>query len=245
MLLTISSSSLFGYCCPAVSKLSSKAWGCYCKNMKMGVYVVPHEMEKVRRLQWIIQAWNENTTQLISVLMLPLNSVASEKVHNIHAGSWLYFNTQRKEKRDYPLALRSVQRIQMLAVKPVEEALIYVTINTLYRCMDKPQLTCHSQHRAEFRYEEPEDHLSLSKMTHWNASAVVWIERVSQIILPEILSLGWNVCVCILLQHSGIDRTLHYCWGPVSSLKECVWPAIRDISSLYGRLIPNETTGLS
>lgn len=55
--------------------------------MKMGVYVMPHGMEKVRRIQWIIQAWNENIAQLISVLMLPLNSVASKKVHNIHAGS--------------------------------------------------------------------------------------------------------------------------------------------------------------
>lgn len=76
----------------------------------------------------------------------------------------------------------------MLAIKPVEEALIYVTINTLYRCMVKPQLTCHSQYRAEFRYEEPAGHLSLLKMTHWNTSVVVSIERVSQIILPEILS---------------------------------------------------------
>lgn len=50
--------------------------------------------------------------------------------------------------------------------------------------------------------------------------------------------------MCIVLQHSAIDRILHYCWGPVSSFKKCVWPATRDISSLYGRLIPNETTEL-
>lgn len=127
---------------------------------------------------------------------------------------------------------------RMLGTKPVEEALIYVTVNTLYTCMAKLQFTLYSQHRAEFRYEESAGHLSLLKMTHWNVSAVVWIGRVSQIILPEILSWGRNVCTCILLQHSGIDRTLPYCWGPVSSFKECVWPAIRDISSLHGGLIP-------
>lgn len=44
--------------------------------------------------------------------------------------------------------------------------------------------------------------------------------------------------MCILLQHTGIDKTLRYCWGPVSSLKECVWQTLRDISSHYGRLIP-------
>lgn len=123
-------------------------------------------------------------------------------------------------------------------MEPVKEPRIYIAISTSCTRMAKLQLTYYSQHTAQLWHEEAAGYLSLLKMTHWNVSAVVWIGRVSQIILPEILSLGQNVCTCILLQHSGIDRTLHYCWGPVSSFKECVWPAIRDISSLYGRLIP-------
>ena len=62
---------------------------------------------------------------------------------------------------------------RMLGIKPVEEAPIYVTVNTLYTCMAKLQFTLYSQHRAEFRYEESAGHLSLLKMTHWNVSAVV------------------------------------------------------------------------
>lgn len=134
------------------------------------------------------------------------------------------------------MTLWSVQRMGMLDVEPVEEPPIYIAISTSHTRITKLPLTYYLQHTAQFRYEAAAGHLSLLKMTHWNVSAVVWIGRVSQIILPGILSLGQNVCTCILLQHSGIDRTLHYCWGPVSSFKECLWLAIWDISSLYGRL---------
>lgn len=125
-------------------------------------------------------------------------------------------------------------------MEPVEEAPVDIAMSTWHAWMAKRRLPYYSQHIAQLRYEEAAGYLSLLKMTCWNVSAVVWLGRVSQIILPEILSLGQNVCTCILLQHSGIDRTLHYCWGPVSSFKECVWLAVRDISSLYGRLIPKE-----
>lgn len=123
-------------------------------------------------------------------------------------------------------------------IKPVEEPWFMSLQITLYTWMAKLQLTLDSQQRAGFWYGESAGHLSLLKMTQWNVFAVVWIGRVSQIILPEILSWGWNVCLCMLLHYSGIDGTLPYCWGPVSSFKECVWPAIRDISSLYGGLLP-------
>lgn len=136
------------------------------------------------------------------------------------------------------MALWSVQRIGMLDMEPREEPPIYIAISSSDSCKAKLQLTYYLQHTVQFQYKAAAGHLSLLKMTHWNVSAVMWIGRVSQIILPEILSLGQNVCTCILLQHSGIDRTLHYCWGPVSSFKECLWLAIWDISSLYGRLTP-------
>lgn len=124
----------------------------------------------------------------------------------------------------------------MFDIRPVEEPLIYVTINTLSTCMVKLQRTYHSQHRAEFRNEEPAGHLSLLKMTHWNVSAVACLGRLGQIVFPDILCEGQNVCTCIWLHHSGTDRTLHYCQEPVSSFKECVWLAMWDTPSGYGRM---------
>lgn len=141
-------------------------------------------------------------------------------------------------KKHYLMTLWSVWRIEMLDASLVEQPLIHGSINTLCTCVFKVQWKDHSQHRAKFRYEEPAGHLSLLKMTQWNACAVVWIGWVGQIVLPEALSQEWNVCTCILLHHSGIGRTLYYCWGPVSSFKECVWLSIRDISSCHGRSRP-------
>lgn len=116
----------------------------------------------------------------------------------------------------------------MLDIKLVEEALIYVT-NSLYACMAKLQLTLLSQHRAEFRYEESAGHLSLLKMTHWNASAVVWTWRVSQIILPEILS-GDGMFACV------------YCYS-IQGLTEH-FPIVGDLSH-HSRNVSSQPSGTS
>ena len=55
--------------------------------MKMGIQVlVPHEMASMS-CPVNHSACDGNIAQLICVLMLSLNSDASEKVHNIYAGS--------------------------------------------------------------------------------------------------------------------------------------------------------------
>lgn len=114
-------------------------------------------------------------------------------------------------------------------------SLIYVT-NFLYACMAKLQLTLLSQHRAESCTKNQQ-----ATCLYWKWHIGMHLQLFELESQPNYFTRnslwGRNVCMRILLQHSGIDRTLPYCWRPVSSFKECVQPAIRDISSFYDGLI--------